>query len=69
VGRNLAEMRRALRVRHYALRTEESYLHWVARFLDWVERGGGDLEQAGEPEVRGFLEELAVGDRVLSFKN
>jgi integron integrase len=53
-------MRRALRVRHYALRTEESYLHWVARFLDWVERGGGDLEQAGEHEVRGFLEELAV---------
>jgi integron integrase len=62
-GRNqepLDAMRRALRVRHYALRTEESYLHWVARFLDWVERGGGDLEQAGEPEVRRFLEELAV---------
>jgi len=54
-------MRRALRVRHYALRTEESYLKWVARFLDWLERRGGDLEQAGEPEVQGFLEELAVG--------
>ena len=54
-------MRRALRVRHYALRTEESYLHWVGRFLDWLERGGGDLEVAGEGEVRGFLEELAVG--------
>jgi integron integrase len=54
-------MRRALRVRHYALRTEESYLHWVARFLDWVERRGGNLDAAGEGEVRGFLEELAVG--------
>jgi integron integrase len=63
-GRNqepLDAMRRALRVRHYALRTEESYLHWVARFLDWVERRGGDLDAAGEGEVRGFLEELAVG--------
>lgn len=58
-------MRRALRVRHYALRTEELYLHWVGRFLGWLERCGGDLEAA----VRAFLEELAVGDRVLSFKN
>lgn len=28
----LEAMRRALRVRHYALRTEESYLHWAGRF-------------------------------------
>ena len=54
-------MQRALRVRHYALRTEESYLHWVGRFLGWLERCGGDLEAAGEGEVRAFLEELAVG--------
>jgi integron integrase len=54
-------MRRALRVRHYALRTEESYLHWVGRFLDWLDRRGGDLEAVGEREVRAFLEELAVG--------
>jgi integron integrase len=54
-------MRRALRVRHYALRTEESYLNWVARFLDWLERRGGDLEAVAEGEVRAFLEELAVG--------
>jgi len=63
VGRNqerLDAVRRALRVRHYALRTEESYVQWVGRFLDWLGRRGGDLEQAGEGEVRGFLEELAV---------
>lgn len=63
-GRNeetLEAMRRALRVRHYALRTEESYLHWVGRFLDWLDRRGGDLEAVGESEVRAFLEELAVG--------
>jgi integron integrase len=63
-GRNqetLDAVRRALRVRHYALRTEESYVQWVGRFLDWLGRSGGDLEQAGESEVRAFLEELAVG--------
>jgi len=57
----LEAMRRALRVRHYALRTEESYVQWAGRFLDWLGRSGGDLEQAGESEVRAFLEELAVG--------
>jgi integron integrase len=54
-------VRMALRVRHYALRTEESYVQWVGRFLDWLVRRGGDVEQAGEREVRAFLEDLAVG--------
>lgn len=54
-------MQRALRVRHYALRTEETYLHWVGRFLNWLEGEGVPLAESGELEVRGFLEELAVG--------
>ena len=37
-------MQRAMRVRHYALRTEESYLHWVGRFLNWLEGTGVALE-------------------------
>jgi integron integrase len=54
-------MQRAMRVRHYALRTEESYLHWVGRFLNWLEGAGVALEESGEGEVRAFLEDLAVG--------
>jgi len=54
-------MQRALRVRHYALRTEETYLHWVGRFLNWLANGGVELAESGELEVRAFLEELAVG--------
>ena len=54
-------MRRALRVRHYALRTEESYLHWAGRFLNWLEGADVALEESGEGQVRAFLEELAVG--------
>lgn len=64
VGRDRASweaMQRALRVRHYALRTEESYLHWVGRFLNWLADGGVELAESGELEVRAFLEELAVG--------
>ena len=48
-------------MRHYALRTEESYLHWVGRFLGWLERADGDLEAAGEGEVRAFLEDWRWG--------
>lgn len=54
-------VRRALRVRHYALRTEQAYLHWVRRFLRWCESAGVVAEGAGEEEVRRFLEDLAVG--------
>ena len=43
-------MRRALRVQHYALWMEDSYLHWVERFLDWVEGGGGCVRKQGHPE-------------------
>ena len=47
-------MRRALRVQHYALWMEDSYLHWVERFLDWVEGGGGDLDAIGEGDGGGW---------------
>ena len=34
----VAEMRRAIRVRHYSLRTEEAYLGWVRRFFAFTRR-------------------------------
>ena len=37
----LAEMRQLMRLRHYASRTERSYLGWVRRFLKYVSRTGG----------------------------
>jgi len=51
-------MREVLRVRHYAWRTEQTYLEWVGRFMDW--QGNGDPAEAGTSEVQGFLEHLAV---------
>ena len=60
----LAEMRQLMRLRHYASRTERSYLGWVQRFLKYVGRTGGC---ASMPEnVRAFLSHLAVHRKVAS---
>jgi len=50
-----------MRMRHYSLRTEESYVQWIVRFFRWCEAGGiwSDGE-ADEGTVRRFLEHLAV---------
>jgi integron integrase len=50
------------RLRHYSLRTEQTYQEWVERFL----RFHGDAEplSLGEAEVREFLEYLAVARNV-----
>jgi integron integrase len=56
----LVKARRALRVRHYSIRTEEAYLHWMKRFLAFAAGRGVSVEAFGTGEVRGFLESLAV---------
>lgn len=56
--RLLDRMRDALRVRHYSLRTEESYLQWVRRFI--LFHGKRHPETMGEVEVADFLSYLAV---------
>ena len=51
-------MRRLLRVKHYGVRTEETYLGWARRFRDAF--AGRAMAQLGEMEVRRFLEDLAI---------
>jgi site-specific recombinase XerD len=53
---------RVLRVRKYAYSTEQSYLDWLSRFAQCVQPR--DLLECGEPEVRAFLDNLAVQGRV-----
>ncbi len=57
-ARVLAEMRRALRLRHHSRRTEESYLGWVRRFL--VFHRGSDPGELGPAEITAFLNDLAT---------
>ncbi len=56
----LTSARRTLRLRHYAIRTEEAYMHWIERFVGFIKSAEGRIEAAGTEEVRRFLEGLAV---------
>jgi integron integrase len=56
--RLLAQVRDALRALHYSLRTEETYLHWIKRFLRF--HGKRDPRQLGAPAVSAFLTHLAT---------
>jgi integron integrase len=58
----LDQVRFALRRKHYSLRTEESYLNWVRRFILFHnKRHPRDM---AAPEVEAFLTHLAVHDKV-----
>ena len=58
----LEEVRSAVRVRHYSLRTEDAYLGWVKRFI--LFHGKRHPGEMGEAEVGAFLTDLAVRGRV-----
>lgn len=60
--RLLDEVRRVLRLKHYSLRTEEAYVHWIRRFI--LANGKRHPREMGEVEVEGFLSRLAVDGKV-----
>lgn len=51
-----------LRVRHYSRRTEEAYVHWVRRYIDFHDRL--HPRELAEGEVNRFLTHLAVKEHV-----
>jgi integron integrase len=55
-------VRSKLRVGHYSRRTEEAYLGWIRRFIKF--HGGRHPRDLREPEVAGFLEDLALREKV-----
>ena len=63
----MEHMRRRLRSRHYAYRTEGSYIDWARRFLAYLaERQGQPEPRVDTPGVQDFLTHLAVKRRVSS---
>jgi integron integrase len=58
----LEQLRAALRVRHYSLRTEQSYVQWVQRFLVF-HRARNPLD-LGSDDVTAFLSTLATDRHV-----
>ncbi|HRD35066.1 MAG TPA: integron integrase [Rhodocyclaceae bacterium] len=51
-----------IRQRNYSIRTEEAYRGWLERFLRFIK--GADPCTMGAPEVKAFLQALAVEGRV-----
>ncbi len=51
-----------MRVRQYGLRTEQSYLNWIRRFI--LASGKRHPAQMGQAEVEAFLTRLAIDGRV-----
>ena len=56
--RLLEQVRDAIRVRHYSIRTEQAYVQWVRRFI--LFHGKRHPSELGKPEVEAFLTHLAV---------
>ena len=58
----LDQLREALRSRHYSRRTEQTYCHWVKRFIYF--HNVRHPSEMGEPEINAFLTHLAVKEKV-----
>lgn len=62
-GRGLFEIaREKIRTRHLALRTEQTYLQWMRRYVKY--HGRRHPREMGAAEVEGFLTHLAVDGKV-----
>jgi site-specific recombinase XerD len=60
----LDQVRDALRVKHYAYRTEESYIQWIRRYILFHDKR--HPKDMGEAEIEAFLTHLAVDGNVAS---
>ena len=56
--RLMDQVRDVLRVHHYSLRTEQSYLQWIRRFI--LFHGKRHPREMGADEIAAFLTYLAV---------
>ena len=60
--RLLDQVREAIRLRHYSIRTEQAYTDWIKRFI--LFHGKRHPREMGAAEVERFLTHLAVEGRV-----
>jgi hypothetical protein len=58
----LDRVRERIRLKHYSLRTEDSYVQWIRRFI--LFHGKRHPSEMGAPEVEAFLTHLAVAGNV-----
>jgi integron integrase len=58
----LDQVRERIRVKHYSIRTEKQYMHWIKRFI--LYHGERHPQEMGMAEVEAFLTHLAVEEKV-----
>jgi hypothetical protein len=58
----LDKVRGVIRLKHYSIRTEETYVQWIRRFILFHHKR--NPKDMGEEEVGEFLTHLAVNERV-----
>jgi len=58
----LDQVRFTLKTKHYSLRTEDSYIHWIVKFILFHNKR--NPKEMGAAEVNAFLTHLAVKDHV-----
>jgi integron integrase len=62
-GRGLiAVTREKMRTRHFSLRSEQAYLHWIRRYIHF--HGRRHPREMGAPQLEAFLTHLAVDAKV-----
>jgi integron integrase len=60
--RLLDQIREAIRIKHYSIRTEQAYLQWIKRYI--LFHGKRHPKDLGADELRAFLSDLAIRGQV-----
>ncbi len=63
----LDQVRQAIRLKHYSIRTEQAYTDWIKRFILFHKTQTGQFrhpKDMGVPEIEAFLTHLAVDENV-----
>ena len=58
----LDQVRDAIRTKHYSMKTEEAYVHWIKRFILFHNKR--HPKEMGEKEINQFLTHLAAKEKV-----
>jgi len=58
----LDQVREAMRLKHYAYRTEKTYAQWIRRYILFHNKR--HPKEMGRPEIEAFLTDLAVNQQV-----
>ena len=58
----LDQVRDAMRLKHYSLRTEQTYVQWIRKYI--LFHGKRHPKDMAEPEITAFLTHLAVQGKV-----